>query len=167
MVIMNTKLVSDRQECFPRAELGLWFLGATASFGFAGAALANETLHVLEHEDTDKTIHLGKGATDSVGDFIVFANPIFDSANAHQVGIVQGDCVRVIVGKSWECSFSLVMGKDILTLEGPYADVGESVFAITGGAGKYASAKGQMSLRVGESKPNGAPAPVDMVYDIR
>lgn len=144
-----------------------------ASLGLVGgvaSAVAGETLHVVEREAADTTIHLGaKGETDSKGDMIVFANPIFDSTNTHQLGIVQGTCVRVIVAKSWECFFTLALATDRITLEGPYADTGESVFAITGGTGRYVGAKGQMSLRVRASKPlpNGAVPTYDMIYDIR
>ena len=77
------------------------------------SAVAGETLHVVEREAADTTIHLStKGETDSKGDMIVFANPIFDSTNTHQLGIVQGTCVRVIVAKSWECFFTLALATD-------------------------------------------------------
>ena len=33
-----------------------------------------------------------------------------------------------------------------ITLEGPFYDSGDSLFVITGGTGKYAGAKGQMTL---------------------
>jgi allene oxide cyclase len=144
-------------------------LASLGMFCAANVACARESLRVVERELTNKTLHLGaKGAADSVGDMIVFANPIFDASNTHQLGVIQGNCVRVIVGKSWECFFTLDLGADRLTLEGPYADTGESVFAITGGTGRYKGAKGQMSLRVDESKPSakGSPPLVEMVYDI-
>jgi allene oxide cyclase len=140
--------------------------GMTISGG-AHLAYAGETLHVVEREVNETTIHLGaKRQADSLGDMIVFANPVFNAANERQLGTVQGSCVRVVVGKSWECVFSLVLGSDHMSLEGPYADTGESVFAITGGTGRYAGAKGQMSLRTRESKP-GATTTTDMIYDIR
>ena len=143
------------------------FIAALGMLGGSNVAFAGETLHVVEREVTNTTIHLGaKGKPDSVGDMIVFANPIFDSTNEHQLGIVQGSCVRVIVGKSWECMFTLALANDRITLEGPYADTGESVFAITGGTGRYATAKGQMSLRARDSKP-GVATSTDMFYDIR
>lgn len=138
--------------------------------GGVSSAFAAESLHLIEWESTNKTIHLGpKGEVDSVGDMIVFANPIYDSGNAHQVGVLQGNCVRVIVGKSWECFFTLDLGKDRITLEGPYADTGESIFAITGGTGKYLGAKGQMSARERETKTaaKGAAPQTDLIYDIR
>src|ERR1700684_4412064 len=96
------------------------FVAALGILGGAKFAFAGETLHVVERELTNTTIHLGaKGEPDSVGDMIVFANPIFDSTNARQLGIVQGNCVRVIVGQSWECFFTLVLANAHVTLEGP------------------------------------------------
>ena len=54
----------------------------------------------------ETTVDLGaKG--DSVGDLLVFANKVFDAANKTQVGTDQGYCVRTVVGKSWECFWTL------------------------------------------------------------
>ena len=33
-----------------------------------------------------------------------------------------------------------------ITVEGPFADAGDSLFAVTGGTGKYAGAKGTLRL---------------------
>jgi allene oxide cyclase len=140
---------------------------AVGTLGGANLAYAGETLHVVEHVLDEPTIHLGpKGAADSMGDINVFANPVFDSTNTRQLGVLQGNCVRVIVGKSWECSFTLVLATERITLEGPYNDTGANVFAITGGTGRYAGAKGQMSAHPRESK-SGAIATSDLIFDIR
>jgi allene oxide cyclase len=167
---MNVKHSSISEFALSRGcqlALAIGLVGALGVFGGANFAFAGETLHVVERQLTDTTIHLGaKGTTDSMGDMIVFANPIFDSTNTHQLGILQGNCVRVIVGKSWECFFTFVLANDRITLEGPYADSGESVFAITGGTGRYVGAKGQLSARARESKP-GAPASEDLIFEIR
>lgn len=168
---MNVKYASSTPEFLrsPKRLItaGTSLVAALCMLGGPTFAFAGETLHVVERELHNTTIHLGaKGEADSVGDMIVFANPIFDSSNTRELGVVQGNCVRVIVGKSWECFFTLALGNDRITLEGPYADNGESVFAITGGTGRYTGAKGLMSLRVRESK-TGAAATTDMIYDIR
>lgn len=168
---MNAKYSSSISEVAASSRfhstIALFLIGGLGLLGRANLAFAGETLHVVERLLTDTTIHLGaKGAPDSMGDMIVFANPIFDSTNIHPLGVVQGNCVRVIVGKSWECFFTLVLAKDRITLEGPYADTGESVFAITGGTGRYTGAKGQLSARARDSKP-GAPATEDLIFDIR
>jgi len=82
---------------------------------------------------------------DSVGDMLVFANGVFDSANKTQVGTDQGYCVRTVVGKSWECFWTLTLKAGQITVEGPFMDEGDSLFTVTGGTGKYAGAKGSMN----------------------
>ncbi len=172
--LMNSKYSSYFVPACCRRRTSQFTLASAAVVGLslltgANLAFAHDTLHLVERELNNTTIHHGaKGNPDSIGDMIVFANPIFDSTNTHQLGTVQGNCVRVVVGKSWECFFTLVLANDRITLEGPYADEGESVFAITGGTGRYAGARGQMSLRARESKllAPGAPPTTDMTYEI-
>jgi len=111
------------------------------------AAPAGERLHVIERAVNETTTHVAPGAKgDTVGDLLTFANPVFDAANKVQVGTDHGWCVRVVVGKSWECFWTLLLKEGRITLEGPFYDSGDSVFVITGGTGKYAGAKGQMTL---------------------
>ncbi len=118
---------------------------ALAAFLLAPAAFAGQTLHVVEHALTDQTLDLGaKG--DSRGDLLTFANPVFDSANRRRVGSDQGFCVRVVVGRSWECFWTLTLKAGQITVEGPFLDGGDSVLAVTGGTGAYAGARGSMKL---------------------
>lgn len=110
-------------------------------------AASAERLHVIEHGVNETTTHVAANAKgDSVGDLLTFANPVFDSTNKTQVGTDQGYCVRIVVGKSWECFWTLMLKEGQVTLEGPFYDSGDSTFVITGGTGKYAGAKGQMKL---------------------
>ena len=114
-------------------------------------AWAGEHFVVVERPVGETTIDLGaKG--DSPGDLLVFANKIYDTANKTQVGTDQGYCVRTIVGKSWECNWTLTLKAGQITVEGPFMDEGDSVFAITGGTGKYAGAKGSMKLHPRDAK---------------
>jgi allene oxide cyclase len=115
------------------------------------AASAAERLQVVERALTDTTIDLGaKG--DSVGDLLTFANPIYDAANKTKLGSDQGYCVRVVVGKSWECFWTLILAEGQITVEGPFFDSGDSVMVVTGGTGKYAGAKGDMKLHARDAK---------------
>jgi allene oxide cyclase len=41
-----------------------------------------------------------------------------------------------------------------ITVEGPFMDEGDSLFAVTGGTGKYAGAKGSMLLHARDAKPS-------------
>ena len=122
---------------------------------------AAEQIKVVERPVGETTVDLGpKG--DSVGDMLVFANGIFDSANKTQVGTDQGYCVRTIVGKSWECFWTLTLKAGQITVEGPFTDTGDSTFAVTGGTGKYAGAKGSMKLHPRDATPTG----YDFTYDL-
>jgi hypothetical protein len=124
-------------------------------------AYAAEEIKVVERPVGETTIDLGaKG--DSVGDLLVFANGIFDAANKTQVGTDQGYCVRTIVGKSWECNWTLLLKGGQITVEGPFMDEGDSLLTVTGGTGKYAGAKGSMKLHPRDAKSTS----YDFTYDL-
>jgi hypothetical protein len=132
-----------------------------AAAAVAAPAFAAEQIKVVERPVGETTIDLGaKG--DSVGDMLVFANNIFDAANKAQIGSDQGYCVRTIVGKSWECVWTLTLKAGQITVEGPFMDTGDSLFAVTGGTGKYAGAKGSMKLHPRDATPTG----YDFTYDL-
>jgi hypothetical protein len=122
---------------------------------------AAERLAVVERATTDTTVDLGaKG--DSVGDLLTFANPIYDAANKTQLGTDQGYCVRVVVGKSWECFWTLILAGGQITVEGPFSDSGDSTMVVTGGTGKYAGAKGSMKLHPRDAKATS----YDFLYEL-
>jgi hypothetical protein len=124
-------------------------------------AAAAERIQVVERALTDTTVDLGaKG--DSVGDLLTFANPVYDAANKTKLGSDQGYCVRVVVGKSWECFWTLLLADGEITVEGPFYDTGDSVMVITGGTGKYAGAKGDMKLHSRDAKSTS----YDFLYEI-
>ncbi len=124
-------------------------------------AMAAQKLQLVERALTDVTTDLGaKG--DSVGDLLTFANPVFDAQNTHQLGTDQGYCVRVNPGKSWECIWTLTLKDGLITIEGPFADVGDSLFVVTGGTGKYAGAKGSLKLHARDAKATA----YDFTYDL-
>jgi allene oxide cyclase len=124
----------------------------------AGAA---ERLQLVERAMTDTMVDLGaKG--DSVGDLLTFANPVYDAANKTQLGTDQGYCVRVVVGKSWECFWTLILTGGQITVEGPFYDSGDSTMVVTGGTGKYAGAKGAMKLHARDAKATA----YDFTYDL-
>jgi allene oxide cyclase len=112
------------------------------------SAFAAEQIKVVERPVGETTVDLGpKG--DSIGDMLVFANGVFDAANKTQVGSDQGYCVRTVVGKSWECFWTLTLK-------------GDSLFTVTGGTGKYAGAKGSMKLHPRDVKSTS----YDFTYDL-
>jgi allene oxide cyclase len=124
-------------------------------------ALAAEQIVVVERPVGETTVDLGaKG--DSVGDLLVFANKVYDAANKTQLGADNGYCVRTIVGKSWECFWTLTMKAGQITVEGPFMDSGDSLLAVTGGTGKYAGARGSMKLHPRDPTPTA----YDFTYDL-
>jgi allene oxide cyclase len=124
-------------------------------------ALAAEQIVVVERPVDETTVDLGaKG--DSVGDLLVFANKIYDAANKTQLGTDNGYCVRTLVGKSWECFWTLILKGGQITVEGPFMDSGDSLLAVTGGTGKYAGARGSMKLHPRDPTPTG----YDFTYDL-
>jgi len=129
-------------------------LPACAAMLLAGSiALASEKIVLIERPTNETTVHTSKAGTDAVGDILSFANPVFDAANKQQVASDQGFCVRTVVGRSWECMWTLLLKEGMITVEGPFHDSGDSIFAITGGTGKYEGAKGHMKLHPRDGKP--------------
>ena len=131
--------------------LGLAIAAATLATG-APALAAGAEVTFVERATTDAISVHGGAAADNVGDILTFANEVFDAANAVKVGSDQGYCVRVVVGKSWECFWTLILAEGQITVEGPFLDTGDSVMVVTGGTGKYAGAKGDMKLHSRDAK---------------
>ncbi|HJP78821.1 MAG TPA: hypothetical protein VJ914_31395 [Pseudonocardiaceae bacterium] len=127
--------------------------GAALAIGGTGVAVATtqtspqhgDNVTVVEHAITDTTVDIGPHG-DSLGDILAFGNPVYDAGNHVQVGSDQGSCTRTKVGVAWECSWTTLLPGGSLTVEGPFYDSADSVLAITGGTGKWASARGQMIL---------------------
>ena len=135
-------------------------LGLTAALAVL-PAMAGEQIVVVERPVGETTVDLGaKG--DSIGDLLVFANKVYDAGNKTQVGSDQGYCVRTVVGKSWECFWTLTLKAGQITVEGPFMDEGDSLMSVTGGTGKYAGAKGSMKLHPRDATPTG----YDFTYDL-
>ena len=68
---------------------------------------AGSFLHLVEHGITDKKVVLGPAA-DNTGDGLTFSNPIYEATNTTQIGFDQGYCTRSIVGKSYDCTWTLI-----------------------------------------------------------
>jgi hypothetical protein len=126
-------------------------------------ALAAEQIKVVERPIKEITLNLTTKNVDSVGDTLTFANPLFDAANKAQLGSDQGFCVRTIVGKSWECNFTLLLKGGQVTVEGPFLDTGDSTFTVTGGTGKYAGANGSLLLHTRAGKPDSYDFTIDLL----
>jgi hypothetical protein len=111
------------------------------------AHASGATVHVIEHAITDFEAPGAKGA-DVKGNILTFNNPVFDTANAKQVGHDEGFCTRLQVKLGiWECLWTTFLKRGQITVQGPYYDKRNSVLSITGGTGAYEGARGQMDLK--------------------
>ena len=121
---------------------------------------SSRRLTVVEHADSDTVADTGT-AGDSLGDILAFGNPIFDAANAKQIGRDQGYCIRTNVGASWECNWTVILDQGSLVVEGPfYDDLRDSQLAITGSTGEFRNARGEMTLH----SRNAAGTEFDFIY---
>jgi hypothetical protein len=137
---------------------------AGVGFGAISTASADDTkqLVVVERATSDTITDLGaKG--DSVGDILTFANDIYDQSNANKIGSDNGWCARTVVGKAWECIWTLTLDKGQITVEGPFYDDKDSVLAVTGGTGAFAKARGEMALHARDAKGSA----YDFSYSLR
>jgi allene oxide cyclase len=123
--------------------VGVGFAVVNATAKDKPKKLGDGTIHVIEHATTDAVTN---GSGDQAGNILTFANDVYNGADATKVGSDQGYCVRIVVGKSWECNWTTFLPNGQITVEGPFSDTGNTVVAITGGTGKYARARGWMEL---------------------
>ena len=121
---------------------------------------AGRTISVVEHATTDAVTNGTTG--DDAGNILTFANDVYDRADAKKVGTDQGSCVRIVVGESWECSWTTFLPKGQITVQGPFYDTSDSVLAITGGTGAYRNARGEMELKY----HNAAGTKIDFVFHV-
>jgi allene oxide cyclase len=123
--------------------------GAVAAIGsIAGSSSAQPAtqIKVIEHAVSDHVVDTGKKG-DSSGDLLTFHNKVYDSTDKTVAGKDQGTCVRESPkAGSWECMWTTFLEGGQITVEGPFYDNKDSVVAVTGGTGTYASATGSMDL---------------------
>ena len=138
--------------------LGLAVVGVVTAGVVAAQAQGTRAHHgdgrsftVVEHAVTDTTTDTGAPG-DSVGDLLTFANPVFDAGNHTQVGTDNGSCIRTVAGHAYECSWTTTLAGGSLVVEGPFYDDRDSVLAITGGTGRYATAHGEMRLHARDAQ---------------
>ena len=112
------------------------------------AASSADTFTVVEHGKTDVYVYVHpKNKKDVIGNTIGWGNNLFNAKDTKKVGRDEGLCYRTNPGKSWECTWTNILEKGQITVQGPFLDSGkDSKLAITGGTGKYKNARGYMLL---------------------
>jgi allene oxide cyclase len=144
------------------AAVVLVFAVVNAAAGPSGSkAAGGGSIHVVEHASTDAVTN-GDAAVDKAGNVLTFANDVYDAGDRHKVGSDQGYCVRIVVGATWECTWTTFLPGGQITVEGPFSDTGDTVLSITGGTGAYRNSRGSMELRY----HNAAGTEFDFVFDL-
>lgn len=130
-------------------------IAAAATFFLCGSVYASPSavieFTVVEHALTDTVVDIGEKG-DSLGDLLVFNNPLFDAENKIEIGSSSGSCIRTVVGKAWECAFTNALEGGQITVSGTFHDTGSSTFAVTGGTGRFAGQFGEMQLHFRDEK---------------
>jgi SAM-dependent MidA family methyltransferase len=126
-------------------------LALSSALPASAAKPAIRHIDVVERATTDTISLHGGTAADNVGDVMTFTNEVFDAANVKKVGSNHGICVRMIVGKSFECHWTLMLAKGQIMVAGPVLDGVDSALAIVG-TGIYAGARGEMLIHARDAK---------------
>jgi allene oxide cyclase len=136
---------------------------ALLMFALTGVSpAAAHSMTFVERATSDAVLDLG-AKDDSAGDVLTFANEMFDAGNTKKMGSNQGWCMRIVAGKSWECTMTVMLDRGQLTVQGPFLDGQDSVWAITGGTGKYLRTHGEMKLHARDAKGS----EFDMEFNLR
>jgi allene oxide cyclase len=78
---------------------------------------------------------------------LTFHNKLFDETDTTKVGALQGQCVRESPrAGTWECWWTMSLADGQVTVEGPFSDTADTVFAVTGGTGSYENGRGSMQV---------------------
>ena len=142
--------------------LALIALVLATHVGSSTVQASDKVVHVVEHAITDTEVLVGKNKVGDLGNQLVFANPVYNTADTKQVGHDNGNCVRTVRLQVWECYWTVFLSGGQITVEGPFYDNGsDSWLAITGGTGVYREAHGQMLLH---ARGNPVGSEYDFVY---
>lgn len=113
-----------------------------ASLAAAGSKVHGKDFTFVERTGT------ATGTPSGNGDRVVFMNTLYDEANEDQIGYSYGDCVVVNAREGqapeMQCVVTAKLPGGQLTAQGVTDFASDSSpFAITGGTGKYAKARGE------------------------
>ena len=84
----------------------------------------------------------------TLGDTLTVVSPLFDRSQSRRMGTAYGECIvagrRLLQGTLYDCTYVLKLKHGTITTQGldPHGR-SDVFFAITGGTGAYAEARGQ------------------------
>jgi allene oxide cyclase len=115
------------------------------------AVSASSVLHVVEHAINEEVFFHGDvTATPTLGDKLVFANPIFDGDDEKEVGRSSGVCYFLSgSGADFaECTWTNYFDSGSITVQGEFSldPAVDTKLAITGGTGRFQNKPGFMQL---------------------
>lgn len=85
----------------------------------------------------------------TLGDTLTVISPLFDKSQTRRMGTAYGECIvagrRLLEGTPYDCTYVLRLKRGTITTHGldPHGR-SDVFFAITGGTGAYAEARGQV-----------------------
>jgi hypothetical protein len=119
----------------------------------AAAKLHGKTIRLTEASPTLQPTFVDTGAPGpSVGDVAIHRDGVLREGGS-PAGTFNQVCTLVALKGSpfaseFECSGSITLGGDTITMQGPFVpSAAESSAAITGGTGRYATARGEVAVR--------------------
>lgn len=126
------------------------------------------TFSVVEYGVTDIGVDIGAPG-DSLGDSLVFVNPVYDATDTVQVGENRGMCSLIEVGASYYCMFTVTLVEGDFTgslaLQGPlFVDGRPSSFVITGATGTFTGFPGEMNLTFRDNEAGFAKSNFQFVF---
>jgi len=106
------------------------------------------TIHVVEHavSDTEVDTDGSGGSSDTTGDLLTFHNPVYDASNTNAVGRDLGECVLIVPGRAYDCTWTTFLRGGQIRVSGAFSFTRDTNLAITGGTGRFADADGSMLL---------------------
>ena len=112
-----------------------------------------KVLHFFERGEGDIAFIDSGAPGPSIGDRLVFSNPIFDT-DGQRIGRDGADCVIVRIDATEpparqqvvQCTISVQLADGQITVQG-LAQGTENYFAVTGGTGAYREARGEVLAR--------------------
>ena len=88
---------------------------------------------------------------DTVGDFRVFSNDLYDADNVHIVGTDKGFCVRTVVGQRMECTWTGMFAYGTIVCHGPGLDAvfrgRKCPISSPAVSANYVGAKGEVKIK--------------------